>query len=62
MCKKNSTNEDNFVYLARENLDDPYDLKIFDYKYLNSNNKKINEFYTLRFNTYILVKRALHFF
>ena len=40
------TNVDNFVYLARYNSDDPYDLKIEDYKNINEVNRK--EYYTLR--------------
>ena len=31
MCRKNITNIDNFVYLARYNPNDPYDLKIVEY-------------------------------
>lgn len=47
MCKNNSTNEDNFVYMTRANPEDPYDLKIYEYSKIRNENKK--EFYTLRF-------------
>jgi hypothetical protein len=43
LCRQNITNVDNFVYLARYNPDDPYDLKIVEYgKIVND-----KEYYTL---------------
>jgi len=43
---------DNFVYLARYNPEDPYDLKIVEYGKIKEDDLK--EYYTLRFKLYIL--------
>lgn len=46
LCRQNITNVDNFVYLARYNPDDPYDLKIVEYSKIKQDSLK--EYYTLR--------------
>ena len=47
---------DNYVYLARYNADDPYDLKIVDYMQIKQDGLK--EYYTLRHHILNIVKRG----
>ena len=54
LCRQNITNVDNFVYLARYNSDDPYDLKIVEYSKIKQDSLK--EYYTLRYNSYAAKK------
>jgi len=48
--KTNSSDQENFIYVAQFDKEDPYDLKLIEYNRIKQ--IELKEYYTLRYSSY----------